>query len=148
MDFKEFNNITNALDETFFSSLRDKLVPACGAAQTVAGEIIRAMDRLIYRYWNDGDMVGQGYGNETCNSSYRYLYRKVGDKIPQLSGIYKEDEYLAALAEMMKNIKDFLTENPGLETWTNTEDSRTADPEDYEWDREEEEDEDGYRCDW
>jgi hypothetical protein len=83
MNQKAYDHI-DKLDNEYFNDLRDKYVPGMGAAETRAGEIIRAMDRLIYRFFNDGDMVGKGYGNETCNSSYRYLRRRLGPGCPEL----------------------------------------------------------------
>lgn len=53
--------------------LSDKLVPATGKAETIGGEMLRAIERMIYRYFNDGDMIGWGYGIETCQSSFFYL---------------------------------------------------------------------------
>ena len=35
--------------------------------------IIRAFSRIAYRFENDGDMLGKGYGRETCNPAGRYL---------------------------------------------------------------------------
>ena len=46
--------------------LFDKLVPGSGASDTVEGEMIRAINRLIYRFYNDGDFFYQGYGAETA----------------------------------------------------------------------------------
>lgn len=55
------------------NELSDRLIPARGKADTVGGELLRAIERLIYRYYNDGDVVLMGYGIETCLSSYYYL---------------------------------------------------------------------------
>ncbi len=139
------------LDNEFFSELRDKLVPGCGKADTVAGEIIRAMDRLIYRFYNDGDMVGDGYGNETCNGSYRYMYRKLGNNCPDLYGESGNEEgYAEALAALAEEVMNFLKENPDLQETPNSDDSRSDfdEPEDRDWYREEEDDDDEYSCGW
>lgn len=53
--------------------LSDKLVPARGKAETIGGEMLRAIERMIYRYFNDGDVIGMGYGIKTCQSSFFYL---------------------------------------------------------------------------
>ena len=53
--------------------LSNNLVPASGKANTLGGEMLRAIQRLIYRYFNDGDVLTQGYGIETCLSSYLFL---------------------------------------------------------------------------
>lgn len=132
------------LDEQFFNSLRDKYVPACGKADTVAGEIIRAMDRIIYRYWNDGDMVFHGYGNETCNSSFRYLARTIGEHCPEFN-CTSEHDYEWVLARLASGVASFLEdeENKWVFTTTNEDDSRTASDDDLEaaceeWEEEEE----------
>ena len=54
----------------------DELVPAQGKADTVAGELVRAMMRILYRDYNDGDLFYEGYGKETCGGSVVYLDRK------------------------------------------------------------------------
>ena len=143
MNQRAFDYI-DKLDNEFFNDLRDKLVPGCGKADTVAGEIIRAMDRLIYRFWNDGDMVGDGYGNETCNGSYRYMYHKL-PTCPDLYGESgNEDGYAEALAALAEEVMNYLKLNPGLQETPNHDDSRSDydEPEDYQWYNDEEEDED------
>lgn len=131
------------LDKEYFNSLRDELVPNSGAAATVAGEIIRAMDRLIYRYYNDGDMVGEGYGNETCNSSYRYLHGIMRDACPDLL-TYDEDLYIKLLNKLAESVKDFLNSNPNLFNKPNYDDSRTPTQEDLDAANERDYDEDEY----
>lgn len=74
---KKFNNINEAFNN---------LVPFSGECETNRGEIVRAFMRLSYRWYNDGDEPGEGYGNETCNSSVRYLNyivpSKYADRLP------------------------------------------------------------------
>ena len=60
-------------DEKELTALFDELVPAQGKAESVAGEMVRAVNRIIYRYINDGDRVGIDYGKVTCNPAARYL---------------------------------------------------------------------------
>ena len=135
----------NSLDNEF-ETLRDEYVPGIGMADTVGGEIIRAMDRLVYRWYNDGDRPYNGYGNETCNSSFRYLLSKLRDEngrpnCPNLGGL-DEEEYWDGIADLMQTVKDFLDNNPDLFERKNYEDSRSASEEDRRWAEEDEEDED------
>lgn len=51
----------------------DLLVPSSGKANTVAGELIRAIQRVLYRNYNDGDVFYTGYGLETCAPSVAYI---------------------------------------------------------------------------
>lgn len=39
----------------------DALVPRSGKAKTVAGELVRAMMRILYRDFNDGDVWYSGF---------------------------------------------------------------------------------------
>lgn len=56
-----------------FYELSDKLMKPSGKSDTVAGELIRSVNRICYRFYNDGDVIGCGYGNETCNAAGRYI---------------------------------------------------------------------------
>lgn len=142
------NEIWKKIDviDKSFETLRNKYVPDSGMADTRGGEILRAYDRLMYRYYNDGDMVGVDYGNETCNGSYRYLYRTLRDKCPDLAGAayQSEEEYLEALLKLAENVKKIFDENPELFETPNYTDSREQIPEDLQWYQEEEEDDEDY----
>ncbi len=60
--------------------LFNQLVPSSGAAETVEGELIRAINRLIYRFYNDGDYFYKGYGAETAGPAHSFLVNS--DQIP------------------------------------------------------------------
>ena len=100
------------------NSLFDELVPASGKAESLAGEIIRATARIGYRYYNDGDMIGTGYGKETCNPAARFLL----DKLPmELTGfickMWEEDDearYEVTLEEFIGSIADYIESHPEL----------------------------------
>ena len=53
--------------------LFDKLVPGQGDSEFVEGEMIRAMNRLVYRWYNDGDKFWEGYGTETAGPAHSFL---------------------------------------------------------------------------
>jgi len=92
-----------------------ELVPTRGNADTVAGEIIRAVSRIAYRNWNDGDHVGVGYGKETCNPAARYLMRKAGADVAQAVS----DTLLERVQEA---VLEYIELNPELKTTKNAED--------------------------
>ena len=62
-----WGNLSRADDATY-EALFDEYVPACGKAKTLGGEILRAISRIVYRYYNDGDTVWHYYGG-----TYNYL---------------------------------------------------------------------------
>lgn len=63
------------------NKLFEEYVPMRGPAETVLGEIVRAICRIGYRCSNDGDCIGVGYGNETCNAPARYLVEVCGGDV-------------------------------------------------------------------
>ena len=63
--------------EKQIEELTHKYMSAKGKCETVAGEILRAYNRIAYRYYNDGDVAGEGYGRETVNPAVRYLFSQL-----------------------------------------------------------------------
>ena len=82
------------------------IVPGSGKADTKAGEIIRAMMRVIYRYYNDGDKFFEGYGLETAAPSVAYLIDTI-------------DEVATYVGNMMERLYDYDSDakyNDAIET--------------------------------
>ena len=141
--------------EEKINALFEELVPASGKAATVAGEIIRAISRIGYRNYNDGDHLGVGYGRETCNPAGRYLAAKCDDRIARLIravwGEENDSYYDTGLAELEDAILEYIEQHPELKETENTEDmwsyrdsDEDVDEDDYEddeWEDEEYEDE-------
>ena len=53
--------------------LYGKLVPNSGNSDTLEGEMLRAINKIIYRYYNDGDYYHEGYGVETAAPAHSFL---------------------------------------------------------------------------
>lgn len=117
-----------------------ELVPGVGKAATTAGELVRAVNRIDYRWYNDGDVVGVGYGKETCNAPLRFLgewvdmhtsmnLRRLKNVISKLQkigilGFIPDEEYEqlleeldAALVEMLEQYPELKSEDNGLDMW-------------------------------
>ena len=56
-----------------WDELWDKLVPSSGPCETLEGETMRAMMKIAYRYYNDGDYFYEGYGCETAGPAHAFL---------------------------------------------------------------------------
>ncbi|WP_304964964.1 hypothetical protein [uncultured Oscillibacter sp.] len=112
--------------EKKLGELFEELVPASGKAPTVAGEIVRAMNRISYRNWNDGDHIGVGYGRETCNPAARYLAAKCGEEVASLIsaiwGIENDKAYDLILGQLEAEVIKYLERNPELKAAENRED--------------------------
>lgn len=112
--------------EQKFNALFSELVPVTGNADTVAGEIIRAVSRISYRYYNDGDRIGIGYGKETCNPAARYLIKNGGDEVAVIVRGFWEvetDDLYSKSVEMLKDAAiAYIEQHPELKTTPNDED--------------------------
>lgn len=128
--------VKNFSTEDTLEVLFDDLVPPSGAAESVAGELTRAMMRLLYRDANDGDKFFTGYGIETCSSSAMYLYdHGFAEEIQSiLDSSYKlaEDDaaYTDALMLLAESVIKHIKSNTEL-MWTVNEDDSREWPADY-----------------
>ena len=118
--------------------LFNELVPDYGKADTVAGEIIRAIMRIMYRDYNDGDVFFKGYGLETCAASAQYLINTVGDGLLYddfydiIENDLEDDNYTKAIENIASTIVNYLLENVELMFEPNTKDSRNTDTSELE----------------
>ena len=105
-----------------FENWYDKYVPSCGKCDTLAGEIIRAINRLVYRWYNDGDTVDRYGGNV-------YNHNKACDTFLQnhvwgyktLCGIGDFD-FQDAVCKRLKYVYIYLKNHEELFTTPNEED--------------------------
>ena len=120
-------------------ALYDKLVPGSGAADTVEGEMLRAINRIIYRYYNDGDYYYEGYGIETAGPAHSFL---VNANHPQKSALVRifdesrDEEYEQMLNDALDVILDHIESRQG----NYTESSKNMFDYEPEFEQEEEDD--------
>lgn len=58
----------------YFDELSNVCVPQSGKADTIGGECIRAMQKVLYRAVNDGDMIGNLQNFGYVESAIGYIY--------------------------------------------------------------------------
>lgn len=125
--------------EKELTKLFDKLVPSNGSADTIEGEMVRAIMRIWYRYFNDGDYFFRGYGKETCGSSVDFLKNEtpISKDLSKLLSLAKanagapnnrseysdDDEYLNGIKRVAKAVTDYVNSKKGKYT-PNDKDSR------------------------
>lgn len=100
---KEINN------DWSFEHVFDVLVPASGKCNSLAGEIIRAINKIEYRWFNDGDRFNEDYGIETCGQPALFLANiEVDDENPFWDLIIDVDEFEDddEYERMIENFKD------------------------------------------
>ena len=128
--------------------LYDKLVPGQGDAETVEGEMLRAINRIVYRFYNDGDKYFQGYGTETAGPAHSFL---VNANHPLKSAMIKlfdepsgDNSYERMLKDVLDMILDYIESRQGKYTKNTLGGMFDYEPE-FE---EEEEDDDDYTYDY
>ena len=137
-------------NEERINDLFEELVPASGKADSLAGELVRAVSRIGYRFFNDGDQLGIGYGKETCNPAGRFLIakapREIGDLVAGLWGMISEAGYEAVLDILTGKVADYVESHPELREQP-TEDMWSFRNADEDVDEDEEEEDDWYEDD-
>lgn len=111
------NNAKGTTIEDRIQALSDRLVPGTGSAGTVAGELVRAMMKVLYRDYNDGDVFYQGYGLETCAPAMEYIKEILNssdlddylDSIAQ-QGL-QDDDYTDSLREVASRVIKYIEKN-------------------------------------
>ena len=140
-EFKSKLEVFNGPIDKFIDSIFYDLVPDRGPADTVAGEAIRAMGKVDYRYYNDGDVYYQGYGLETAAPSMSYLLdfisqygeeedeSKAMDTVQDQMTHYEDKGYQEHLNSIFKIVLTVLCypENAGLFEEKNTQDCLDSD---------------------
>lgn len=96
-----------------FDEVNDKYLPAMGEGDTMATQICTAVNKLVYKWYNDGDVFDNQMScmNGWCNdlSSYaNWLYNNVRESqliLEQVDGMYESD-YEDLLQELADTLLD------------------------------------------
>lgn len=94
-------------------------VPGSGKADNLGGEYARAMMKIYYRWFNDGDKFYEGYGIETCGSAAQLLYSDVPDVDDAMldtanSGRQDDNYYQSRLDYIAQLVIDYAIDNPNI----------------------------------
>lgn len=138
--------------EEEFRKLFEEHVPMTGMADSLAGELVRAANRIEYRNWNDGDHIGVGYGNETCNAPARFLQtygdENVASIVGKMWGVCGDALYDGLVEMLLDAVVGQIEKTPALfevpakDMWSfrKDEDYDYEDEDDEYWDDEQDED--------
>ena len=138
----------NPLNEFVGKELEDRnekffdLVPGQGKSDTVEGEMLRAINKIVYRWGNDGDEYMRGYGTETAGPAHSFLVNANHPLKAKLYAMFtRGTDYETTIKAVLEEILDYIESRNGDYT-KNT----LGDMLDYEaeFEDEEEEEEDYY----
>lgn len=107
-----------------YEELINKYMPMRGEGETVASQIVTAVNKLIYKWYNDGDVFDnthhmEGWANDLSDYA-NWLYENTKDSwkiLNKISDCTNESEYedlLQELADKLLN-EDFLAEQNKIE---------------------------------
>ena len=129
---KKIINEDSYINEDRIEKYFRELVGPSGAAKTIEGELIRAINRMMYRYHNDGDFFFKGYGTETAGPCAVYLMqsnitglKEVVNKASSLMAdegknqYTDKDEYQKTLEKIGDIICDYIDSKNGQYTDNN-----------------------------
>lgn len=133
---EEITAIRESAEDSQLQELFELTVPGRGMADTVGGEIVRAMMRVLYRDYNDGDVFYEGYGRETCLSDVNYLCNVIPWAYSKFDSIANQEltssSYTDAITKISEEICwELLYDNIELFWTPNDVDSRTFDTSNY-----------------
>ena len=107
-----------------FETLIDKYMPMRGEGETMASQIVTAVNKLIYKWYNDGDVFDnthhlEGWANDLSDYA-NWLYENTKDAwkiLNKIADCINEGEYedlLQELADKLLN-EEYLAEQSKLE---------------------------------
>lgn len=96
---------------TKFNSILKKYLPSSGEGETMATQIVTAVNKLVYKWYNDGDVYDNTYYlTGWCNdlSSYaNWLYKySLGADLESISTAMDDDDYEWILQTVADNCLD------------------------------------------
>jgi hypothetical protein len=102
-----------------FEQVNDKYLPIRGEGETKATQIVTAVNKLIYKWYNDGDVFDntyhlEGWANDLSSyANWLYYYTENALRIlDRINACYTESDYenlLKDLADMLLN-EEYLAE--------------------------------------
>ena len=116
----------NGLYQREYEQMMNDLVPASGKCDTVAGEMVRAVSRLGYDFYNNGmgnnTSGAVNYLDSRCvfdedrTNLFGKIYEYTRGKLPH------HDEFEQHINDMIDMTVEYILAHPELETQANTED--------------------------
>lgn len=97
-----------------FEIVNDKYLPNIGEGETMATQIVTAVNKLIYKWYNDGDVYDntremKGWMNNISSfANWLHKYTSASDILEEIWECYTTDEYeniLVKLADLLLNEK-------------------------------------------
>ena len=135
-------------DHRFLEMLHSPAVPPMEQyAETKAGELVKAVGIIVFRYSSYGEMVGGEFGTEYVNPAARFIQEIYPDTelaaaVKALWSLQRSETYRTGVILLTELVMDLIEKNPEMLTEENEWDCLEFDgPEDRRCEAEEEDEE-------
>lgn len=110
--------LTESVDWDYYDKFEDlinKYMPDQGEGETLASQIVTAVNKLVYKWYNDGDVYDnvnsglQGWANDLssyANWLYKYAPGDAPSILKNIYGMGEESDYETLLKELAENLLD------------------------------------------
>ena len=109
-------------DDNRFQVINDMYLPAMGEGETMATQIVTAVNKLVYKWYNDGDVYDNtyyldGWANDLssyANWLYENLDIRVKRTLENIDKIYTDGDY----EDLLQDLADTLLDKNMLEKYS------------------------------
>lgn len=106
-----------------FEAIEDKYLPERGEGENMATQIVTAVSKLVYKWYNDGDVYDNtgsmtGWANDLSSyANWLRQYAGVADILDRIHNCWNDGQY----ENILKELTDKLLDEEDLERWAQRE---------------------------
>ena len=95
-----------------FEALEDKYLPVRGEGETIATQIVTAVNKLVYKWYNDGDVFDntyhlEGWANDLSSyANWLWKYTDADEILDKIENCVSESDYEDLLQELTDKLHD------------------------------------------
>lgn len=102
-----------------FKAINGKYLPECGEGENQATQTVTAVNKLVYKWYNDGDVFDNtgalaGWANDLSSyANWLRRYAGAADILDRIDRCFTEGQY----EDLLKALADKLLDDEDLERW-------------------------------
>ena len=106
-----------------FKAINGRYLPMEGEGENMATQIVTAVNKLVYKWYNDGDVYDNtasmtGWANDLSSyANWLRRYAGVEDILDRIRSCWNDDQY----ETILKDLADRLLDDEDLERWAKRE---------------------------
>lgn len=112
----------NYYDKKEFEDVNDEYLPYMGEGETMATQIVTAVNKLVYKWYNDGDVYDNTYGLSgwfnDLSSYANWLSENAGKKTARILDGIKNCSTAGDYEDLLKELADHLLDKELLKKYS------------------------------